>query len=47
MRIKKSMIYKRIFSIYIIMIFFLVASLDIYFIKKELSNIKENGLYYD
>ena len=45
MRIKKSMIYKKIFSINMIMIFFLLASLDIYFIKKELSNIKENSLY--
>ncbi|MBZ9689298.1 histidine kinase [Clostridium estertheticum] len=45
MRIKKSMIYKRIFSINMLMIFFLLASLDIYFIKKEVSNIKENSLY--
>ncbi|MGH4125058.1 MAG: sensor histidine kinase [Clostridium sp.] len=45
MRIKKSMIYKRIFSINMIMIFFLLASLDIFFIKKELVTIKENSIY--
>lgn len=45
MRIKKSMIYRRIFSIYIIVIFFLLGSLDIYFIKKQLSNIKSNRVY--
>ncbi|MBB6713371.1 sensor histidine kinase [Clostridium gasigenes] len=45
MRIKKSMIYKRIFSIYMIMVIFLISSLDIYIIKKQLTNIKENSLY--
>lgn len=45
MNIKISMVYKRIFAIYMIMVVFLIASLDFYFIKKELDNIKENTLY--
>ena len=45
MNIKISMVYKRIFAIYIIMVVFLIASLDFYFIKKELANIKDNSLY--
>ncbi|MGL5086436.1 MAG: sensor histidine kinase [Clostridium sp.] len=45
MRIKKSMIYKKIFGVYILMIIFLLASLDFYFIKKELHNIEKNTLY--
>lgn len=45
MSVNKSMIYKRIFGIYMVLIIFLLASLDIYFIKKELSNIEENSLY--
>lgn len=44
-RKKKSMIYKRIFATYIITIIFLIVSLDTYFIKKELSNIKNNSIY--
>lgn len=45
MIIKKSMVYKRLFGINIIMIIFLIVSLDIFFIKKELSNSEENKLY--
>ncbi|MBB6623221.1 sensor histidine kinase [Clostridium gasigenes] len=45
MRIKKSMIYKRIFGVYMIMVIFLISSLDIYIIKKQLTNIKKNSLY--
>ncbi|MBU3136900.1 histidine kinase [Clostridium gasigenes] len=45
MRIKKSMIHKKIFGVYMIMIIFLLTSLDVYFINKELSNSKENSLY--
>ena len=45
MNIKISIVYKRIFAIYMIMVVFLIASLDFYFIKKELNNIKYNSLY--
>lgn len=45
MNIKISMVYKRVLAIYMIMVVFLIASLDFYFIKKELNNIKENSLY--
>lgn len=42
---KKSMIYKKLFATYTLMIIFLLISLDVYFVKKELLNIKKNSLY--
>lgn len=42
---KKSMVYKRLFATYTLMIIFLLISLDVYFVKKELLNIKKNSLY--
>ena len=45
MLIKQSMIYKRLFIIYTIVVVFLLVSLDFYFIKKSANDIKENSLY--
>lgn len=42
---KKSMIYTRLFAIYMIMAIFMIVTFDIYFIKKELNNLKNNTLY--
>lgn len=45
MSIKHSLIYRRLFIIYTIVIIFLLGSLDFYFIKKSARDVKENNLY--
>ena len=45
MSIKKSMIYKRLFIIYILVIVFLIGALDAFFIKRVTTSNKENKSY--
>ncbi|MEG1002706.1 cache domain-containing sensor histidine kinase [Clostridium sp.] len=45
MSIKKSMIYKRLFIIYILVIVFLIGALDVFFIKRVTTSNKENKSY--
>lgn len=45
MKIKKTMIYKRLLTTYIVVIILLITVLDAYFINKVLTNTNENLLY--
>lgn len=45
MSIKKSMIYKRLFIIYMLVIVFLIGALDMFFIRRVTTNNKENRAY--
>lgn len=45
MSIKKSMIYKRLFIIYMLVIVFLIGALDMFFIRRVTNNNKENRAY--
>lgn len=45
MKIKKTMIYKRLLTTYMAVIILLIAVLDVYFINKVLTSANENQLY--
>ena len=45
MRKNKSTVYKRIFIMNTIMVVFLIVSLDIYFVKNIVRNVKEMQFY--